>query len=135
MPGQLFHLARLCGVVALSCAPATLSGQTVRVPAQAPDTVPGWALDMANYTQRSPKHLKHTIGVAFHETATQSERQAAIEAVGGEVVGGWNHGGSEGLYLVRVKPDEGPELRALREQLRALPQVKAAIRILAISPS
>ena len=58
------------------------------VPPEAPDTTPAWFNDDTSYTT-SPVHLKHMIGVTFRTGATQEERQAAIDAVGGKVVGGW----------------------------------------------
>lgn len=107
------------------------------VPPQAPDTVPSWVLEDTSYTTSSPQYLKHTIGLAFHAETSRDDRQAAVDAVGGEVVGGWRHGdGKQGLYVVRVNDDDSAErLREMREKLRAMPQVKAAIYILAVSTS
>jgi hypothetical protein len=103
----------------------------------APDTVPSWVLEDSSYTTISPQYLKHSIGVAFHAQTSQADRQAAVDAIGGEVVGGWRHGdGREGLYVVRVNDEDNEKvLRAMREKLRAMPQVKAAFPITMASTS
>lgn len=106
------------------------------VPPLAPDTVPSWVLEDSSYTRVSPQYLRHTIGLAFHAETSREDRQAAVDAVDGKVVGGWRHGdGKQGLYLVRVNDDGIERLREVRRNLEAMPQVKAAILIVATSRS
>jgi hypothetical protein len=67
---------------------------------------------------------RNVVVVVFHRAATQAERQAAIDLVGGEVVGGYPR---SGIYLVKA-PDDGTDapLVSAIEKLSALPQVASA---------
>jgi hypothetical protein len=135
-------LIKLCGISLLACAtqrpegrPAASPDRFPSVPAQAPDTVPGWFSDDTSYTQSGPRYLKHIAGIQFHPYASQEDRQAAIDSVGGRVVGGWRPSPKiEGFYAVHL-PDGGEHARLLEllAKLRALPHVRAAITIVSLS--
>ena len=81
----------------------------------------------------SGSYIRDLVYVKFLPTATQADRQAAIDAVQGTVVGGMNIGGPERFYAVRIAyvllPGDGtsgPILRP-RAAFMANPQVKLAI--------
>lgn len=83
------------------------------VPATAPDTIPGdlygnpdQILNDSPYFSLSDKVLKNIVSVRFEDGASQAARQAAVDLVGGELVGGQPFPGMEGYYLIRVE-DEG----------------------------
>lgn len=67
---------------------------------------------------------RNVVVVVFHRAATQGERQAAIDLVGGEVVGGYPQ---SGIYLVKAPEDgtDAPLVSAI-EKLSTLPQVASA---------
>jgi subtilisin family serine protease len=101
------------------------------VPPVAPDTVPESIFDPANVVLNAPEFtgsiLRDIVVLEFQETASQAERQEAVDLVDGEVVGGWQFGVGEGWYAVRI-PDDGttePLFRAIRV-LTGLPQVVLA---------
>ena len=84
--------------------------QTNRVPATAPDSVPTALWDSiiapANILVDPPglggSVLRDLVYVQFRASATQADRQAAIDAIGGTVVGGMKIGGPEYFYAVRL---------------------------------
>lgn len=69
----------------------------------------------------APRCIPGVVVVTFHESASQVERQAAVEAVGTLEGGAWRH------YYVRISKEHDPAVmtRALR-LLRELPQVEFA---------
>lgn len=73
--------------------------------------------------------LRGIVVVRFRESASRAERQAAIDLIDGEVVGGRGPVlGGEGFYYVRVEDD--PKERALCDalmRLNVLPQVDVAM--------
>jgi hypothetical protein len=98
------------------------------IPSAPPDTVPAWvSADTAQlrgtyaigrYTSR------HVLIVGFAASATQAQRQAAIDAVDGVVVGG----SRGGLYIVQVSSDStGAGLFAAQRKLRTLSQVTLVV--------
>lgn len=106
---------------------------TTAVPAAAPDTVPAGLYAPENILLNSPhfwisdKVARDLVNVTFREGATRAERQAAIDGVGGEVIGGMRMKFSEGDYLVRVEDDgTGAGLKAAADLLNAHPAVLAA---------
>ena len=107
---------------------------TSSVPAQAPDTTPGWFLHDSNI---AGNHVKGVVGIIFHEGTSLADRQAAIDEVGGEVVGGWRYlPNKEGIYAVKVDDGGDPrKLDQLMERVRALPQVKSATTVETITAS
>ncbi len=70
--------------------------------------------------------LRDVIGVAFMPGATQAERQAAIDMVGGVVIGRMAYAG-DGEYYVRIAGDStGEAVTKASDLLESLPQVYAA---------
>lgn len=102
------------------------------VPAVAPDSIPQWVTAEANIVSdpaRAPvRYAADVIWVEFHPTATQQQRQDAVDAVDGEVIGGLNSGEGEGQYLIRLRArgEFDPLARAV-DFLSALPQVNVAM--------
>lgn len=100
------------------------------VPPTAPDTVPQGLYDSANVVPYAPGSkggfLRGILLVVFEPEATPAERQEAIDAVDGEVVGGIRMDPLEGYYVVRVQGDTFHELLAVIARLEALPQVEFA---------
>ena len=130
--GALLLLAACGGSTPVSeRAPAAPAPQRARVPAQTPDTVPAWVYDHAHWEEDSPlmsgTFLRNMVLVVFQAGATQPERQAAVDLINGEVVGGVRAFGDEGFYFVRIADDgtAGPLFRAMG-LLESLPQVSIA---------
>lgn len=120
-----------------------LSAPTVAVPPTAPDSVPTavWAELRAssNVLVNPPGITGHVIRdallVTFKSSATLSERQAAVDLVGGTVLGGLPLGEPEHMYLIRIPyvlasgdSVSGPLLRAA-ESLKGLATVQKALTI------
>jgi hypothetical protein len=98
-----------------------------RVPAVPPDSVPEWVYAESNMTNNNSPHMsgrfpRNVLWVIFDRSATQEEKQAAIDFAGVEVAGG---DPILRAYLVRVQ-DDGTTypLFEAREKLRSLPQVR-----------
>jgi hypothetical protein len=71
------------------------------VPAVAPDTEPAWFADDSSYAPQLT--LKRVAQVAFIPGTSRSQRQAAIDSVGGSVIGGYHIPGDiEGTYYILV---------------------------------
>ena len=95
------------------------------VPEIPPDTTPAWAdadLDMTR------TFVKNIVLVIFADSATQEDRQAAVELVGGTVIGGSRYTpDGRGVYVLYVDDDgSGTALKTAIVRLLALPQVVAA---------
>jgi len=109
---------------------SVVSAQRPRVPPAAPDTVPAWVYareNLASDTGASYDYYADVIIVGFKSTATQADRQAAIDAVNGVVVGGQPMPPGEGIYYVRL--EAGRRLEPLVNaviKLWPLPQVATA---------
>jgi hypothetical protein len=107
---------------------------TPRVPALPPDSVPSALWDEVhapeNIIPSSPEwgvpFPRNLIVLAFKEDATQTERQQAIDAVGGEVIGG-EHIDRGGYYYVRIRSDGTADalFRAITK-LKTFPKVDLA---------
>jgi subtilisin family serine protease len=102
------------------------------VPAAAPDTIPAWVHADSNLVNDTTQSLgvfyANVIFVEFEEGTSQAARQEAIDAVGGEVIGGRMYpSGGEGLYFVRIDAGRqaAPLLAAIR-RLRTLSQIVLA---------
>ncbi|MDB4951222.1 MAG: peptidase [Gemmatimonadetes bacterium] len=105
------------------------------VPATPPDSFPTGALadsiwaaanrvDDSRFGGSVPRNL---VVLGFKPGVSSEERQAAVDAVGGRVIGGsrWGQGG---IYLIRIGDDGTPEpLYAAIKLLKALPQVNIAL--------
>jgi hypothetical protein len=117
-------------LVATGCGSAYPNAVTAArqpVPAEAPDSVPGWVRADSNMTGPSAsipvRFRKNLLIVQFDRKATQAERQAAIDLVAGTVVGG----GGGTIYLVRITdPGDGSEMVKAGKRLETLPYVLAA---------
>ena len=102
----------------------------LRVPPTAPDTI---IEDMyaessiiRNTECISGAFLRDVIAVAFQPGATQEQRQAAIDMIGGRVIGGMAYAGG-GEYYVRIAGDStGEAVTKAVELLETLPQVYVA---------
>jgi hypothetical protein len=72
---------------------------------------------------RAHPYARNLLLVWFHAGATQPERQAAIDAVDGRLIGGTALTPG-GIYSVLIKDDgtTGPLWKAI-EKLKALPQI------------
>jgi len=106
------------------------SGQTV--PATAPDTIPGAIYADSNLVTNSTKvaapFVRDVVDVLFATGSTQSQRQAAIDQIGGVVIGGSQFPDGDGYYLVRV-PGNGTDsaVFASIDALRSLSYVQVAM--------
>jgi hypothetical protein len=105
--------------------------QTPPVPIQAPDTLPSDLHDGTKIRQGTAcgegRAHRDLISITFVAGATQSQRQAAIDLVNGQVAGGRRRGAGEGRYYVRIPYDEsGQNLCDAEDALNALPQVLSA---------
>ena len=82
-------------------------------------------LDAANFGPA--KVVKNMVDLMFVRTATQAQRQAAIDSVLGVVVGGLKiTSNGDGFYLVRLPTSTGAGLAAALIKLRSLTQVRVA---------
>ena len=101
------------------------------VPPIAPETVPDWVYAEENIISNSPlmlgEFVRNIVMVLFQPDATQAERQAAVDLIGGEVVGGSRMFITDGVYFVRIASHgAGAALFRAVVQLEALPQVFCA---------
>jgi hypothetical protein len=120
----LIVLVALSSVFATaSCQPARSRPMPSRVPDVVPDSLPNGYYDRANWIRGvDGVYLRDVILVSFRREATRRERQAAIDAVHGVVVGGKRIQGTDGYYVVRVPAGGSPDrLWEIVGQLRALP--------------
>jgi hypothetical protein len=87
--------------------------------------------DEANIITGSPlmsgRYLRNIVKVIFEPGTPQEQRQAAIDLIEGEVVGGSRLFRTDGVYFVRIQDDgtAGPLMRA-KAQLNSLLQVANA---------
>lgn len=92
--------------------PAYRRPDGVAVPAVAPDTVPSGFYDTENVRTGSAcvsgRMLRGIVVVTFNEGTAQADKQAAIDLIDGEVVGG-------------ILPGDGKEVSAYRPLVRFLP--------------
>jgi hypothetical protein len=120
------------GLGMVACHPHRSTSQQMHVPARAPASAPGSLWDRAHHYRDTVyitgTYLRDIAVVLFSASATQAERQAAIDLVRGEVVGGrrfWNS--DDGYYYVRILGRDYPRpLVEALPRLRALPQVLSA---------
>ena len=110
------------------------------VPVEAPDTIPAWVYADSSIVSGSPyfpkPFLRDIIVVTFRPSASQAERQEAIDLVGGVVVGGTRNPGAEGDYYVQVATaDGGKTLLQTARRLSSLSQVLTATLDTVIPPN
>ncbi len=110
------------------------------VPASAPDTEPADLFAdsnvVSNTVNMTGTFVRNVVNVLFAQTATQAQRQAAVDRVRGQVVGGERLWYGDGFYLVRIHDDgtDGPLWSAIAT-LEALPYVEmAGPEALALNP-
>lgn len=111
------------------------------VPALPPDSVPDRVMDEIyapeNMTDGAPymtgRFPRDIICVWFEDEATREERQAAVDAIDGEVVGGVRGLGQGGFYYVRIAGDgSAAALFTAIAELESMPQVSTATPALSI---
>jgi hypothetical protein len=110
------------------------------VPASPPESISTALRDSleapSNLLDNAPgirgKWIRNALLVAFKPSATQAERQSAIDAIGGTVVGGLALGAPEHYYIVRIPyalapgdSTSGPVLRA-KATLKSMSVIDAA---------
>jgi hypothetical protein len=126
----------LAGAAALAGACARRGSTPVGTPARAvvppipPDSMPGWLFDDTNAVAGPYRISKNVLEVAFVRGTPRAARQAAVDLVGGEVVGGARlFSDGEGVYLVRVPSDSAATgVYTAVARLDSLPQVDFAAR-------
>lgn len=92
---------------------------------QPPDSVPHWVYADSNF--RAGRFARGVVVVIFWPTATQAQRQQAIDLVGGVVIGGRRLSSGDGYYYLFIPDDgSGKQLDTAVARLRALPQVQGA---------
>jgi subtilisin family serine protease len=116
----------------------TFRGSAIRasrpIPAEVPDTIPDGLygnfdqiLWNSPYFGLSDKVLKNVVSIRFEKGTAQAVRQAAVDAVGGELIGGQPIPGIEGYYLIHVADDgTGKQMSEAIDRLNGLPGVAAA---------
>lgn len=97
-----------------------------RVPEVAPNLQPSTLADDLVPNGNGDMVSTGVLSVSFRLDATQSQRQAAIDSVGGKVIGGVNVDGV-GWYYVEVEGDGTIEkIYEIGHTVNALPQVELA---------
>lgn len=101
------------------------------VPPLAPDTIAQEVLDslgtIAVASRPGVSLLKNVIAARFDTSATQMQRQAAVDRVCGMVIGGDRGGEADGYYLVRLHGAASVEtLDAAADVVRHMPGVASA---------
>jgi subtilase family protein len=78
-------------------------------PATAPDSVPTGYYAAANLVRNDARFsfafFRDVVAVLFSPTTSVAERQAAVDSIGGTVVGGVRLDGVDGFYLIALPPD------------------------------
>lgn len=100
------------------------------MPPMPPDSLPAHFYDDANWVENPPCRslpiVRHLVAVWFKENATPEQRQAALDLVGGTVVGGVPIS-EQGLYLLWVDDNgTGAGVCQAVSALQALPYVELA---------
>jgi hypothetical protein len=109
----------------LSCVATPASQYRRQVPAVSPDSVPAWFY--ADSSQSQSGYWKSVVLVLFRASASQTQRQSAIDRVGGSVVGGIRGIEPDGFYIVYI-PQGGTSVALGKTiaRLKKLPQVELA---------
>ena len=108
------------------------------VPAIAPDTLPPGVINsLPNVTDGANRTIKsQLVLVQFREGTAQPLREAAVNAVSGQVIGGIRVPNGEGLYYLRITTaSTASALHAAASLLHALPQVAVVYLLDAIPPN
>ncbi len=118
-------------IVGLTLSSPPAWAQQRGVPPSAPDTVPADLFAdsnlISNTVHMSGTFVRNVVNVLFAQTATQTQRQTAVDQVRGQVIGGEPLSSGDGFYLVRIQDDgtDGPLWKAIAT-LEALPYVEMA---------
>ena len=102
------------------------------VPLTPPDSVPATLFDSVNLTTDATRwgsvFMRDIVMLRFAATATEAQRQAAVDGVAGTVVGGHRFSTGDGLYLIHVPDDTtNNRLFVAIDALRANPIVRWAM--------
>jgi hypothetical protein len=109
----------------LGCLAAPARRYRQQVPAVSPDSEPAWLAADSALSQSG--YWKRIVLVSFRASATQGQRQAAIDRIGGSVVGGIRGVGPDGFYIVYIpKAETSVALGEAIARLKTLPQVDLA---------
>lgn len=119
-----FRMPRTVQSFGFSVRVFTATSQERRVPNQAPEGRPRWFYALENSRPctglMAGPCLPNVVTIQFTASASQEERQSAIDMIGGKVVGG-----TLGAYHVEIPRDTTMKnLRDAVEQLRKLPQAQ-----------
>lgn len=117
-----------------------LMADSGQVSLEAPDTIPSWVYADSNISQGSAylsgPFVKRIVTVMFRRGTSQADRQAALDAVGGRVVGGRGMATGNGVYFVQVDdPGDGSRLVEVSRVLDGFPQVLGAAPEFFIGPN
>lgn len=107
--------------------PACLS-----VPATVPDSIPAFlsqdSVIVSDQSKYPLKFSKNVVLVAFTNSATTAQRNAAITSISGAVIGGVPFRASPGYYIVAIPPDASNEnVFTAVQHLKTLPGVRNAM--------
>lgn len=94
-----------------------------------PDSIPAWFDHDSSYasSQVEGRFLRGVVRVLFTEGASQAQREAAVNSVEGEVIGGAPGVDHDGDYFLKVMDDgTGAQLHTALTSLRQVPQVEDA---------
>ena len=110
---------------------ATGAEQSQLVPAVPADTAPAWIFADSNLVTNDPQvsgsFLKRVLAIEFLPQATQTQKESAVAAVSGTVIGGVRWSSTEGYYYVLLPPDSTTaSLHQAVAILGTLPQVVVA---------
>lgn len=101
---------------------------------QPPDSSPRWLEDDSSYFADFPV-AKSAIEVRFRDGTTLAERKAALDLIGGAVVGGTRFEPAEGSYIIRIPISDRDGLERALSALERLPYVEVASEIMRAVPA
>ena len=111
------------------------------VPPEAPDTLPAWVMSrdstVAFFGVPEYRVVRNVVRVKFKAGTPQADRQAAIDAINGEVIGGRPAppNVAEGTYYVRIEGDDtGRAAVDSADYPDSLPQVRNASFVRLVRP-
>ncbi len=114
-------------------------GQSTSVPLLPPDSTPTWLWSdtaLAPVPGVNAEASNHVVIVYFDAASTEAERIAAINAVGGEIVGGFPVSVTSGGYYIRISGGGTPAaIDAAIDTLRGLAGVWDAGRVIKAIPN
>jgi hypothetical protein len=101
------------------------------VPAVAPNKTPVALFDSLGEVRNSANPdaipwVRSIVVIVFEERASQAERQAAVDAIGGRVVGGLRWLGDDGDYYVQIRGTTFDAIMGALSTLRKLSQIDFA---------